>query len=219
MARKPRLRIAGIAQLITQYGINGQAVFFSDQDYQYYLDILNEAAIKESCQIHAFVLMSNKIHILATPNTPDGINQLMKTVGQRYVSYINNIEKRTGTIWDGRYKASLVESGDYLLTCMKYIEMTPVRLSVVKKPREYRFSSYLYNAQGIDVGVNITQHESYIKLSPWMDDVRDEEIQRNYKQLLKGQQSKKDLQDMEKVTNSNIIFGSRGFIELINNRV
>ena len=138
MARKLRFKIAGVAQLITQRGINGQAVFFSDQDYLYYLSILNETAIKQDCQIHAFVLMSNKIHILATPSTPDGISQLMKGVGQRYVSYINAIEKRSGTLWQGRYKASLIEGGQYLLACMRYIEMAPVRASVVKIPKNYQ---------------------------------------------------------------------------------
>ena len=217
MARKLRFKIAGVAQLITQRGINGQAVFFSDQDYLYYLSILNETAVKQDCQIHAFVLMSNKIHILATPSTPDGISQLMKGVGQRYVSYINAIEKRSGTLWQGRYKASLVESGQYLLACMRYIEMAPVRASVVKIPKEYRFSSYLYNTQGKEVGVKITQHESYKVLTPWNLDKSDEETQQKYKQLLREQQSEEDLQEMYRVTNGNLIFGSKQFRELVMN--
>ena len=217
MARKLRFKIAGVAQLITQRGINGQAVFFSDQDYLYYLSILNETAIKQDCQIHAFVLMSNKIHILATPSTPDGISQLMKGVGQRYVSYINAIEKRSGTLWQGRYKASLVEGGQYLLACMRYIEMAPVRASVVKIPKEYRFSSYLYNTQGKEVGVKITQHESYKVLTPWNLDKSDEETQQKYKQLLREQQSEEDLQEMYRVTNGNLIFGSKQFRELVMN--
>ena len=217
MARKLRFKIAGVAQLITQRGINGQAVFFSDQDYLYYLSILNETAVKQDCQIHAFVLMSNKIHILATPSTPDGISQLMKGVGQRYVSYINAIEKRSGTLWQGRYKASLVEGGQYLLACMRYIEMAPVRASVVKIPKEYRFSSYLYNTQGKEVGVKITQHESYKVLTPWNLDKSDEETQQKYKQLLREQQSEEDLQEMYRVTNGNLIFGSKQFRELVMN--
>ena len=210
MARKLRFKIAGVAQLITQRGINGQAVFFSDQDYLYYLSILNETAVKQDCQIHAFVLMSNKIHILATPSTPDGISQLMKGVGQRYVSYINAIEKRSGTLWQGRYKASLIEGGQYLLACMRYIEMAPVRASVVKIPKNYQWSSYKANAQGQDVKVKITQHESYSSLEPWIDK-NNKEIQEKYKQLFRGQQSDKELQQIRKAIKSSLIYGSKEF--------
>ena len=210
MARKLRFKIAGVAQLITQRGINGQAVFFSDQDYLYYLSILNETAIKQDCQIHAFVLMSNKIHILATPSTPDGISQLMKGVGQCYVSYINAIEKRSGTLWQGRYKASLVEGGQYLLACMQYIEMAPVRASVVKIPKNYQWSSYKANAQGQDVKVKITQHESYSSLEPWIDK-NNKEIQEKYKQLFRGQQNDKELQQIRKAIKSSLIYGSKEF--------
>ena len=141
MARKARYKVAGVAQLITQRGNNGQNIFFSRHDYLYYINILNEAAIKYQCHIHSFVLIGNCIHILATPTTLDGISQLMKVVSQRYVSYINKIEKRTGTLWDGRYRSSLVEQGHYLIDCMRYIEMTPVRLAMAKIPKDYLFSS------------------------------------------------------------------------------
>jgi putative transposase len=213
MARKLRFKIAGVAQLITQRGNNKQAVFFSEQDYQYYLSILNEAAIQEECQIHAFVLMTNHIHILATPNTPDGISQLMKVIGQRYVSYINKLEKRSGTLWDGRYKASLVEQGHYLIACMRYIEMAPVRSVTVKTPKDYHFSSYQTNAQGGECGVKITTHESYNTLVPWAIDKSNEETQQKYKQLLREQQSEEELQKIHKAINSNLIFGSKQFQE------
>ena len=220
MARKPRFKIAGVAQLITQRGNNKQAVFFSEQDYQYYLKILNEAAMQKECQIHAFVLMTNRIHILATPNTPDGISQLMKTIGQRYVSYINKLEKRSGTLWDGRYKASLVERGHYLIACMCYIEMAPVRSATVKIPKNYHFSSYLTNAQGEERVVKITPHQSYNALVPWAIDKNNEEIQQKYKQLLREQQSEEELQKIHKAINNNLVFGSKQFQEsIMNNRV
>ena len=215
MARKPRFKIAGVAQLITQRGNNKQAVFFSEQDYSYYLKILNEAAMQEECQIHAFVLMANHIHLLATPNTPDGISQLMKTTGQRYVSYINKLEKRSGTLWDGRYKASLVEQGHYLIACMRYIEMAPVRSATVKIPKDYRFSSYRANAQGEEVGVKITPHQSYNALVPWAIDKSNEETQQKYKQLLREQQDEEELQTIHKAINSNLVFGNKQFRESI----
>ena len=215
MARKSRFKIAGVAQLITQRGNNKQAVFFSEQDYQYYLKILNEAAMQKECQIHAFVLMTSHIHILATPNTPDGISQLMKTIGQRYVSYINKLEKRSGTLWDGRYKASLVEQGHYLIACMRYIEMAPVRSATVKIPKDYRFSSYRANAQGEEVGVKITPHQSYNALVPWAIDKSNEETQQKYKQLLREPQDEEELQTIHKAINSNLVFGNKQFRESI----
>ena len=215
MARQLRFKIAGVAQLITQRGNNKQAVFFSEQDYSYYLKILNEAAMQEECQIHAFVLMANHIHLLATPNTPDGISQLMKTTGQRYVSYINKLEKRSGTLWDGRYKASLVEQGHYLIACMHYIEMAPVRSATVKIPKDYRFSSYRANAQGEGVGVKITPHQSYNALVPWAIDKSNEETQQKYKQLLREPQDEEELQTIHKAINSNLVFGNKQFRESI----
>jgi putative transposase len=216
MARQPRYRIAGVAQFITQRGNNRQNVFFSEQDYIYYLDVLNETAIKYKCQIHAFALMSNHIYILATPTTPDGISQLMKGVGQRYVSYINKIEKRTGTLWDGRYKASLVEDGHYLIACMRYIEMTPLRLKIAKTPKNYQWSSYRTNTQGKDAGVKITPHESYSTLVQWADK-DDKDVQEGYKQIFREQINEEELQKISKASERCLIYGSKDFQESIRN--
>jgi len=216
MARQPRFRIADVAQFITQRGNNRQDVFFSEQDYLYYLDVLNETAIKYKCQIHAFALISNKIYILATPTTLDGISQLMKGVGQRYVSYINKIEKRTGTLWDGRYKASLVEDGHYLINCMCYIEMTPVRSKIAKTPKNYQWSSYRTNTQGKDAEIKISPHESYSALVPWTDK-NDKEVQEGYKQLFREQINEEELKKISKASNSCVIYGSKEFQESIKN--
>jgi len=210
MARQPRYKLAGVTQLITQRGNNNQSVFFSEQDYLYYLGVLNEIAIKEECQIHAFVLMNSHIHILATPTTPDGISKLMKSVSQRYVSYINKLEKRTGTLWDGRYKASLVEDGDYILACMRYIETIPVRLTLAANPKDYQWSSYQANARSKDVGLEITRHTSYELLEPWIDK-SDKDLQEKYRQLLKEQQNEEELQHIHKAVKSNSIYGSDEF--------
>ena len=216
MARQSRFRIAGVAQLITQRGNNRQNVFFSEQDYIYYLDVLNETAIKYKCQIHAFALMSNHIYILATPTTLDGISQLMKGVGQRYVSYINKIEKRTGTLWDGRYKASLVEDGHYLIDCMRYIEMTPLRSKIAKTPKNYQWSSYRTNTQGKDAGVKITPHESYSALVQWSNK-NDKDMQEGYKQLFREQINEEELQKISKASERCLIYGSKDFQESIRN--
>jgi putative transposase len=216
MARQPRFRIADVAQFITQRGNNRQDVFFSEQDYLYYLDVLNETAIKYKCQIHAFALMSNHIYILATPTTLDGISQLMKGVGQRYVSYINKIEKRTGTLWDGRYKASLIEAGHYLIACMRYIEMTPVQSKIAKTPKDYQWSSYRTNAQGKEVGLKITPHESYTTLVPWSDK-NDKDVHEEYKQIFREQIYEEELQKISKASDSCLVYGSKEFQESIKN--
>jgi putative transposase len=160
--------------------------------------------------------MSNYIYLLATPTTLDGISQLMKVVGQRYVSYINKIEKRTGTLWDGRYKASLVEDGHYLIDCMRYIEMTPVRSKIAKTSRNYQWSSYRTNAQGKDVGVKITPHESYSKLIQWFDK-NDKDVQEEYKKLFREQINEKELLKISKATNSCLVYGSKEFQESVKN--
>ena len=214
MARQSRIQIAGVTQLITQRGNNNQAVFFSEQDYLYYLDILNQTAIKEQCQIHAYVLMSNYIHILATPTKDDGISRLMKGIGQRYVSYINKVEKRSGSLWNGRYKASLIEEGDYLLACMHYIETTPVREGMVKTSKNYKWTSYMNNAQGEDTEVRITQHKSYSSLRTLMGG-NDKQIRENYKQLLRESLTQQQLQEINKAINSNSIYASSHFKEVL----
>jgi putative transposase len=210
MARQPRYRITDVAQLITQCGNNQQDVFFSEQDYLYYLHILNDAAIKYECHIHAFVLLSNQIHILATPTTLDGISQLMKSVGQRYVSYINKLEKRSGTLWGGRYKASLVENGNYILNCMRYIETAPVRLNIVASPIKYKWSSYSVNAQGDEVAVLITPHNSYREVVSWSVK-SDKDIQQVYKQLVREELDEQKLKTNQQATNRCLIIGSDEF--------
>jgi len=216
MARQPRYRIQDVAQFITQRGNNRQDVFFSEQDYLYYLDVLNETAIKYNCNIHAFALLSNHIYILATPTTLNGISQLMKGVGQRYVSYINKLEKRSGTLWDGRYKASLIEDGHYLIDCMRYIEMTPFRSALVKNPKTYRYSSYRTNAQGEDVGVKITPQESYSALVMWSTKT-DKDVQEEYKRLFREKISEEELQKISKASDSCLVYGSKEFQESIKN--
>jgi len=138
----------------------------------------------------------------------------MKTVGQRYVSYINRLEKRHGTLWQGRYKASLVEGGQYLLACMHYIETTPVRASIVKIPKNYKWSSYLANAQGQEVGVKITKHESYTLLATFFDKGQ-EEAEQKYKALLRERQTDEQLQQIEKVVKSGLVYGTDQFQKYI----
>jgi len=140
MPRRARLNLPDVPLHIVQRGNNRQPTFFSEDDYVFYLACLRESAERHSCDVHAYVLMTNHVHLLVTPYQPDGASRLMQSVGRRYVQYVNYTYRRTGTLWEGRFKASLVESESYLLTCYRYIELNPVRARMVEDPTEYRWS-------------------------------------------------------------------------------
>ena len=151
MARLPRLTLPHYPHHIIQRGNNRQPIFASVADYQMLLDLLDENARKFNVAIHAYVLMSNHFHLLATPATPDGLPQMMQAVGRRYVRYFNDSQKRTGTLWEGRYKSTLIQTDRYLLTCMAYMDLNPVRAGLVPGPPDYPWSSYgHFTGQRID---------------------------------------------------------------------
>ncbi|MDX8390315.1 MAG: transposase [Mariprofundaceae bacterium] len=135
-------------QHVIQRGNNRDVIFVSDDDYQFYLAKLESACTRFGCELHAYVLMTNHVHLLMTPQTEDGIGKVMQSVGRYYVQYFNDQYKRTGTLWEGRYKATLLDSEEYLLTCSRYIELNPVRAGMVGAPADYPWSSYACNALG-----------------------------------------------------------------------
>ncbi len=157
MARLPRLTLPGFAHHVIQRGNNRQAIFASPADYQTLLDLLAENARKFGVSIHAYVLMSNHFHLLATPQTPDGLPQMMQALGRRYVRYFNDSQQRSGTLWEGRYKSALIQSERYLLACMAYIDLNPVRAGLVATPGDYPWSSYGHYA-GLRTDKLITPH-------------------------------------------------------------
>lgn len=142
MARLPRLTIPGYPHHIIQRGNNRQPIFASDADYQTLLSMLEENARKFGVGVHAYVLMSNHFHLLATPEATQGIPQTMQAVGRRYVRYFNQRQGRTGTLWEGRYKSTLIQSERYLLTCTAYIDLNPVRAGLASEPADYPWSSH-----------------------------------------------------------------------------
>ncbi len=142
MARLPRLTLPGYPHHVIQRGNNRQAIFASSADYQILLDLLGENAKKFDVAIHAYVLMGNHFHLLATPQTQDGLPQMMQALGRRYVRYFNDTQKRSGTLWEGRYKSTLIQTEYYLLTCMAYIDLNPVRAGLVTQARDYPWSSH-----------------------------------------------------------------------------
>ena len=148
MARKPRFNIPGMPQHVIQRGNNRNACFYDESDYRFYLECLAKASEKFDCDIHAYVLMTNHVHLLVTPHADYAVSQMMQSVGRRYVRYINRCYRRTGTLWEGRYKAALVDSERYLLMCSRYIELNPIRANIVDGPADYKWSSYRHNAFG-----------------------------------------------------------------------
>ena len=164
MARLPRLNLPGIPQHVIQRGNNRQVSFFNDTDYAVYLDKLKLYSEKYSVVVHSYVLMTNHVHLLMKPETEQGVSQVMQALGRYYVRYINQTYGRTGTLWEGRYKSTLVDSDNYFLTVSRYIELNPVRAGMVAHPAEYPWSSYQYNALGKPIEL-ITPHFLYQALA------------------------------------------------------
>lgn len=148
MPRTRRLDLAGVAQHVTQRGNDRQPCFFREADYVRYLQDLREAAFRCECRVHAYVLMTNHVHLLVTPTAAGALSRMMQATGRRYVRYLNDSIGRTGTLWEGRYKASLVDDERYVMSCYRYIELNPVRAGMVKSPADYRWSSYGANGLG-----------------------------------------------------------------------
>lgn len=148
---------------IVQRGHNRQPCFFRPDNYTAYLEWLDEAALQAGCQIHAYALMTNHVHLLVTPREAKSVARMMVSLGRRYVPYVNASYRRSGTLWEGRYKASLVQADAYLLTCMRYIELNPVRAGMCADPAHYPWSSYRGNALGAEMSL-ITPHPLYAGL-------------------------------------------------------
>lgn len=187
MPRKPRFFLAGVPVHVVQRGNNRQPVFFNKSDYREYLRWLAEAAEKYQCSIHAYVLMTNHIHLLVTPQSRDSLSRMLQYVGRRYVPYVNATYERTGTLWEGRFKASLIDADAYLLTCYRYIELNPIRAGLVKKPGAYIWSSYRCNALG-KADTLVQPHPLFLGLGA-------DEKQRltAYRRLFKGHLQEADL--------------------------
>lgn len=163
MARLPRFVLPGHPQHVIVRGNNRSPLFCADEDYHFYLDKLREAASKHQCDIHAYVLMTNHVHLLMTPHSEAGISKMIQMLGRYYVQYFNYTYRRSGTLWEGRYKASLIDSDSYALTCYRYIELNPVRAGMVAHPADYPWSSYRNNALGEPDGI-LSPHSLYLGL-------------------------------------------------------
>jgi putative transposase len=163
MPRQARLIIPGVAAHIIQRGHNRAACFRVESDYRIYLLHLRELADKLGCEVHAYCLMTNHVHLLLTPPSVDACIALMRNLGQRYVQYFNKRHARTGTLWEGRFRSCVTESARYVLACYRYIEMNPVRAGMVRTPVEYPWSSHRANI-GLKRDALVHPHVEYLAL-------------------------------------------------------
>ena len=205
MPRRPRLVLPGTPLHLIQRGNNRQACFFTDKDNRYYLDWLKEYSDKYGCLVHAYVLMTNHVHLLVTPAETDSVGLMMKSLGQRYVQYINRTYRRSGTLWEGRFKSCIAQNETYVLACYRYIELNPVRALMVDHPAEYPWSSYQTNALGVSSDL-ITPHEQYLRLGRLPASRR-----ATYQELFRPHVDAKLIEEIREATNGNYVLGSDRF--------
>jgi len=206
MPRKPRMYIAGLPCHIIQRGNNRGACFFSDQDYRFYLSCLADACKRYYVAVHAYVLMTNHVHLLMTPEREGGISRVMQSLGRRYVQYVNLSYRRSGTLWEGRHKATLIQAENYLLTCYRYIELNPVRANMVNQPGDYRWSSYHCNAYGAPDPL-VMPHEIYQSLA-----AAPRERQHCYRGLFDAMLDKHIIQAIRTAVNYSMPLGTSRFV-------
>ena len=163
MPRIARHVVPGVSAHVVQRGHNRDACFRERSDYLIYLLHLRKLAAALECSLHAYCLMTNHVHLLITPPREDSLAKLMRGLGQRYVQYFNRHHRRSGTLWEGRFRSCLTESSQYVLACYRYIEMNPVRAGMVAAPGDYRWSSHLGNTGSLEDKA-LTPHPEYLAL-------------------------------------------------------
>ncbi len=209
MPRKQRFYIPGVPAHVMQRGHNREPIFFTENDYREYLKFLKRTSERYECQIHSYVLMTNHVHLLLTPSTDKSISLLFQSLGRLYVTYINKTYQRSGTLWEGRHKGHIIETSNYFLTCMQYIELNPVRAGMVSHPADYPWSSYLANGEGLS-NIILISHKEYLSLAKDQS-----ERQKIYRSLLESKMNIQLLTDFRESIQSGTALGSNVFIEEI----
>jgi putative transposase len=205
MPRLPRLVLVGQPHHVIIRGNNREPIFIADEDYQFYLEKLRLACVKHQCDLHAYVLMTNHVHLLITPHKEEGIAKMMQMVGRYYVQYFNHCYHRTGTLWEGRYKSTLIDSDAYALICYRYIELNPVRAGMVDEPAQYPWSSYRSNALGACNDMLIA-HELYVGLAQ-----TSEHRLVQYRALFENYISLTQIENIRDATNKSWVLGNDHF--------
>lgn len=205
MSRLPRYFIPDTPFHVILRGNNRAPIFANDEDCQFFRDVLLDAVKRQGVSVHAYVFMTNHIHLLASPSHADSLPKALQSLGRRYVQYFNYRYQRTGTLWEGRYRATVVDAESYLLECMRYIELNPVRAGMVKHPADFNWSSFRANAQGMDDAL-VTQHELYLRMGRDSD-----ERHLVYNDLFKSSTAPEILSRIRDCTNKGWALGGEGF--------
>jgi len=205
--------LPGIPSHVVQRGNDRNPCFFEEENYVFFLNCLGNAARRYQVAIHAYVLMTNHVHLLMTPSTEIGISRVMQLLGNQYVQYINKRYRKTGTLWEGRHKSSLIDAERYLLTCYRYIELNPVRANMVAHPGDYPWSSYRHHASGIPSSI-ISDHEAYLRIAPASVD-----RMRSYRALFQYSLRDREIQEVRIATTFSMPLGGSRFTEQIEARL
>lgn len=163
MPRTARIRLPKVPMHVLQRGHNRATSFSDESEFELYLGLMREFCAKTECQLHAYVLMTNHVHLLLTPEHAQSVTELMRCVNQRFVQHVNRKHDRTGSLWEGRFKSSLIDAERYFFSCQRYIELNPVRARMVAHPGRYRWSSYGFNSGG-EPSQWVTPHGLYLAL-------------------------------------------------------
>lgn len=209
MPRLPRVVLPGAPVHVTQRGNNRTATFRSADDFDHYLSTLLDACRRFRCAIHAYVLMTNHVHLLITPEDNEGLSLMMQAIGRRYVRYVNARYRRTGTLWEGRFRSAVIDSERYFFTCSRYIELNPVRAQMVDHPHRYRWSSHRYNAFG-EPDALIAPHPLYCALAP--TPVNRQAV---YRALFRNEIEPQTLEQIRRATNRGAVLGDARFLDRI----
>lgn len=205
MARQPRYILPGYPQHVIQRGNNRDVIFAAEADYRFFLEKFGDACRRHGCRIHAYVLMTNHVHFLLTPDSEDGISRAMQSLGRYYVQYFNRRYSRTGTLWEGRFRATLVDTDRYLLACYRYIEENPVRAGMAESPADYRWSSHHHNAAGAPDEL-ISRHDVYLALGS-----TDVARRRSYSGLFETALTEETVARIREATNKAWVLGTDRF--------
>ena len=209
MTRLRRYCPAGLPVHIIQRGNNRSDCFNSAEDKAIFIKYLAEATATHHADVHAWVLMSNHVHLLVTPSRADSVSSMMQRLGHQYVRFFNRKYSRTGTLWEGRFRSCLVQTEHYFLVCQRYIELNPVRSGMVECPADFHWSSYKANALGIETGL-VKPHDIYLSLGS-DEDQRLQAYRALFDEIITANQ----IAELRDATNKGLVFGSTSFKDQI----
>jgi putative transposase len=213
VARPPRIDIPGLPQHVTARGHNKSDCFRADFDRVVYLKYLREGLHYAQCDLHAYVLMTNHVHLLVTPRIERGVSSLMQQLGRRYCRFVNRIYARTGSLCEGRFRSNPVEAEAYFFECMRYIELNPVRAGMARHPSQYPWSSYAENVGGDPRGL-LVPHPEYLRLG------REPSVRSAaYRALLEEPLGAAALERIRRASSRNDVLGSKPFVAALESKL